>query len=51
MKEYVDEKFWRMLSGFVTLLALSIIILIAIKVYTDEQVKVSLPSTANVSGQ
>jgi len=51
MKQYVDEKFWRMLSGFVTLLALSVIILIVIKVQSNQQVETSLQSATNIAGQ
>jgi hypothetical protein len=38
MKEYVDEKFWRMFSGFITLIAISLVILIMIKVYKSKEV-------------
>lgn len=41
MKEYVDLKFWKMFSGFVTLIALSIIILLAIKIHQNKQVEAS----------
>lgn len=37
MKEYVDEKFWRMFSGFITLIAISLVLLIAIKVYKNKE--------------
>jgi hypothetical protein len=37
MKEYVDEKFWKMFSGFVTLIAISLAILIVIKVYKSKE--------------
>jgi hypothetical protein len=39
MKEYVDLKFWKMFSGFVTLIALSVVILIAIKIHQNEQIE------------
>lgn len=50
MKEYVDEKFWRMFSGFITLLAFSVIVLIAIKVHTNKEVE-AVPSAASVASQ
>lgn len=40
MKDYVDEKFWRMFSGFITLIAISLVLLIVIKVYKDKEVLV-----------
>ena len=41
MKEYIDLKFWKMFSGFVTLIALSVIILIAIKIHQNKQLEAS----------
>jgi len=41
MKEYVDLKFWKMFSGFVTLIALSVIVLVAIKIHQNKQVEAS----------
>lgn len=37
MKEYVDEKFWKMLSGFVTLIIVSVIFLVVIKIYKNSE--------------
>ncbi|MCX6703283.1 MAG: hypothetical protein NTV02_01150 [Candidatus Zambryskibacteria bacterium] len=47
MKEYVDEKFWRMFSGFVTLLVVSVIFLIAIKIHKNSK-SVPVETTASV---
>jgi len=51
MKEYVDMKFWKMFSGFVTLLAVSIVFLIAIKVYEDRQISVVDSSASVINSQ
>lgn len=37
MKEYIDLKFWKMFSGFITLLALGVILLIALKIHENRQ--------------
>lgn len=51
MKEYVDIKFWKMFSGFVTLIALSVIILVAIKIHQNTQVEASSGAASVVSNQ
>lgn len=51
MKEYVDMKFWKMFSGFVTLLAVSIVFLIAIKIYEDRQIPVVDSSASVITSQ
>lgn len=45
MKEYVDEKFWRMFSGFITLIAVSLVLLIIIKAYKNKEVIVNNSDT------
>lgn len=45
MKEYIDEKFWRMFSGFITLIAVSLVLLIVIKVYKNKEVTVNNSDT------
>lgn len=51
MKEYVDLKFWKMFSGFVTLIAVSVIVLVAIKIYQNKQVEASSSTASVVSNQ
>ena len=51
MREYIDEKFWKMFSGFVTLIALSIIILVAIKIHQNIQVEASASTASVVNDQ
>jgi uncharacterized protein YpmS len=51
MKEYVDLKFWKMFSGFITLIALSIIILVAIKIHQNKQVEASSNAASVVVGE
>ncbi|MHB1316563.1 MAG: hypothetical protein ACYCZW_01765 [Minisyncoccota bacterium] len=48
MKEYVDEKFWRMFSGFITLIAVSLVILIMVRVYKDKDVSVVNAQTSTI---
>lgn len=51
MKEYVDVKFWKMFSGFITLLAVSMVFLLAIKVYQDRQVSADTNSASVITSQ
>lgn len=51
MKEYVDEKFWRMFSGFITLIAISLVLLIVIKVYKNKEVSVNSAQAAVIMSE
>ena len=51
MKEYVDEKFWRMFSGFITLIAVSLILLIVIKVYKTKEISVDSTQAAVIMSE
>lgn len=49
MKEYVDQKFWKMFSGFATIIVASITLLFVIGMYKNKEVSAKNSTTKPIT--
>lgn len=48
---YFDKKFWKMFSGFVTIIAVSAIIIFTTRIYQEKQLEKQAATASAISSQ